>query len=77
MHSMHWFSSENRLKVVMPTRLVECAGAWLLKMITRASRRQLLSDDWEDTMDVGYGLGRLLTTSFSNHEVKLILFPRI
>ena len=77
MHSMHWFSSENRLKVVMPSRLHECAGAWLSKMIIRASRRQLLSDDWEEMMDIGYGLGRLLTAPFSNHEVKLILFPRI
>ncbi|PUU75205.1 hypothetical protein B9Z19DRAFT_365395 [Tuber borchii] len=52
---MHWFFSENRLKVVMPSAMHECAGAWLSKMITRASRRKLLSNDWEDTMDIMTG----------------------
>ncbi|PUU74188.1 hypothetical protein B9Z19DRAFT_1093469 [Tuber borchii] len=49
---MHWFSTENRLKVVMPTFLHECVGSWMYKAIGRAARSGLLPNAWDDTIDM-------------------------
>ncbi|KAG0636823.1 hypothetical protein HOY80DRAFT_1053460 [Tuber brumale] len=50
--NIHWFSTENRLKVVMPSYLHECIGSWILKAIARECSCGLLSNAWDDTMDI-------------------------
>ena len=65
LHSIHWFSTENRLKVVMPTIIHECVGAWISNVIGRACRHGLLPSAWDDTMDIMYAPGRLLISSSS------------
>ncbi|KAG0642623.1 hypothetical protein HOY80DRAFT_1035957 [Tuber brumale] len=49
---IHWFSTENRLKVIMPPYLHKCVGAWILKTIASASSCGLLPNSWDDTMDM-------------------------
>ena len=66
MYSMHWFSTENRLKVVMPTFLHECVGSWISKAISRGCRSGLLPNAWDDTMDTMFAPGRLLMVLPSN-----------
>ncbi|PUU76944.1 hypothetical protein B9Z19DRAFT_1087217, partial [Tuber borchii] len=50
MHRIHWFSSERRLKVVIPSMMQECAGSWLIQSLNRARGRGLMSDAWDDTI---------------------------
>ncbi|PUU76076.1 hypothetical protein B9Z19DRAFT_1089049 [Tuber borchii] len=50
MYRIRWFSSERRLKVVMPSMMHGCVGSWLIQTINRARGRGLMSDDWEDTI---------------------------
>ncbi|KAG0128414.1 hypothetical protein HOY82DRAFT_541256 [Tuber indicum] len=49
---IHWFSTEDRLKVVMPSYLHECVGAWISKTITSARICGLLPNAWDDTVDI-------------------------
>ncbi|PWW78046.1 hypothetical protein C7212DRAFT_316298, partial [Tuber magnatum] len=49
---IHWFRGERVLKIVMPSKMHECVGAWISATISRASRRGLIPDLWEDTMQV-------------------------
>ncbi|PUU76949.1 hypothetical protein B9Z19DRAFT_1087221 [Tuber borchii] len=47
---IHWFSSERRLKVVMPSMIHGGAGSWLIQTINRARGRGLMSGAWEHTI---------------------------
>ncbi|KAG0129703.1 hypothetical protein HOY82DRAFT_670912 [Tuber indicum] len=49
---IHWYYRERVLKIVMPSKMHECIGAWINATISRASRRGLIPDTWEDTMQV-------------------------
>ena len=60
MYSIHWFSTENRLKVVMPTTMHQCVGAWMLKVIGSACMHELLPSAWNCTMDIMGAPGRLV-----------------
>ncbi|KAG0641878.1 hypothetical protein HOY80DRAFT_1134904 [Tuber brumale] len=49
---IHWFAADKILNVVMPTKLHECAAAWLLETIQRGLARGVIPEIWVDTMNI-------------------------
>ncbi|PUU82894.1 hypothetical protein B9Z19DRAFT_1119997 [Tuber borchii] len=47
-----WFSRDKLLKVVMPSKLHECPGAWLYEMVTAAAIDGILPRIWTKTMQI-------------------------
>ena len=77
MRRIHWFSSERRLKVVMPSMMQKCAGSWLIQTINRARGRGLMSDAWEDTIITMISPGMfLLALSSTTAKTRAIHYLR-
>ncbi|KAG0123589.1 hypothetical protein HOY82DRAFT_229873 [Tuber indicum] len=49
---IHWFASDKQLKVVMPSKLHECAAVWLNEMIIKAVMGAIIPEIWAETMQI-------------------------
>ncbi|KAG0638481.1 hypothetical protein HOY80DRAFT_1047444 [Tuber brumale] len=49
---IHWFAAEKILKVVMPSHLHECSGAWLFEMIMSGLAKRIIPRAWVETMTI-------------------------
>ncbi|KAG0641945.1 hypothetical protein HOY80DRAFT_1038210 [Tuber brumale] len=49
---VHWFAADKILKVVMPSKLHECAAGWLLEIIGNGLSDGIIPKVWNRTMDI-------------------------